>query len=203
MVHRPRSSSLKLSTGSGFSTVELVVTLAVILVLVAISVPTLTRVFGVYQLNDAANRLAGVLKFTRYEAIRLNKQVNGVVLSTGSSWVVFADINKNGVPDPTETQDLITGAVTLMPAAGLPDPSPITNTLGASGLALTVLSGLNATVQFDQRGALVTGAGGNVYVLYLGNQSNPALGYRAVVLLPSGMVHIWTAGQGGTWQQVS
>lgn len=203
MVNRRRSSSLKPSTGNGFSTVELVVTLAVILVLVAIAIPTLTRVFAVYQLNDAANRLASVLKFTRYEAIRLNKQVNGVVLATGTDWVVFADTIKNGVPDPTETQDLITGAVTLMPAAGLPSPTPITNQLGASGLALSVLSGANASITFDQRGAVVSPNNSTVYVLYLGNPSNPALGYRAVVLLPSGMVHIWTAGQGGTWQQVS
>jgi type II secretory pathway pseudopilin PulG len=203
LANRPQSSAYRLAAGKGYSMVELVITLAVIMVLVAIAIPSLTHIFAVYQLNDAANRLASQLKFTRYEAIRLNKQVNGVILATGTDWVVFADTIKNGVPDPTETQDLITGAVTLLPGAGLPDPGPITAQLGASGLAVGVLSGANASVTFDQRGAVVGPNNSTVYVLYLGNPANATLGYRAVVLLPSGMVHVWTAGQGGVWQQVS
>ncbi len=35
---------------------------------------------------------------------------------------------------------------------------------------------------------MTTGGGATVYVLYLGSTSNPDLGYRAVVLLPSGVV---------------
>jgi Tfp pilus assembly protein FimT len=180
----------------------LVVTLAVLMVLAAIAVPSLSRVFAIYQLNDSAARLAGVLKFTRYEAIRLDKPISGRVLASGTDWMVFADTNGNGVADPTETIDLITGTVTLLPAGGMPDTSPITSSLGNSLLVLTSISAMNATLTFDARGAVLSGSGGNVYVLYLGNPANTAIGYRAVVVLPSGVVQVWSSSS-GTWQQVS
>ncbi len=54
----------------GFSMVELGVSLAVLLILTAIAIPSLMRSFRTYQLNDAAARLSDMLKFTRFEAVR-------------------------------------------------------------------------------------------------------------------------------------
>jgi len=186
----------------GFSLTEVVVTVAVMLVLAAIAIPTVSRAFAVYQLNDAASRLAGILKFARYEAIRLNKQVPARVLATGNNWSVFADTNNNGVADPTESIDLIVPPITLLPAGSMPDTTPISSTLGSPTLVLTSVSAMNATILFDQRGAVVSGGGANVYVLYLGNSTDTDIGYRAVVLMPSGMVQIWSSA-GGAWQLAS
>lgn len=188
--------------------VELVVSVAVLLVLAAIALPSLTRAFAAYQLNDAASRLAGIIKLTRYEGIRLNKLVNCEIQQSGAGWLVYADTNRNGHADPGETQDAITGQTTLLPlGGGIPSPGPIVAALGSSGLVLTTLSGVDSVVTFDSRGAVTTATGvanlNLVYVLYLGNGANTDAGYRAVVLLPSGMVHVWTASSGGTWQQVS
>jgi len=62
------------------------------------------------------------------------------------------------------------------------------------------LSGSNGTVTFDSpRGAVSPLA---AYVLYLGSGDNPEFGYRAVILLPSGATQVWTAPNGGTWQQI-
>ena len=188
--------------GRGFSLTELVVTVAVMLVLAAIAIPSLTRALAVYRLNDGASRLAGILKYARYEAIRLNKQVPARVLATGSNWSVFADTNNNGAADPTESIDVIVPPVTLMPASGMPDTSPIASTLGNPALVLTSISAVNATVVFDTRGAVSSGGSTNVYVLYLGNASDTDIGYRAVVLMPSGMVQLWTSA-GGAWQLMS
>jgi prepilin-type N-terminal cleavage/methylation domain-containing protein len=204
LEQRAKFSRPRLMVNHGFSMVEMVVSVAVLLVLAAISLPSLTRAFASYQLSDAAARLAGTLKFARYEAIRLNKPVDCEIQQSGTGWLAYADTNRNGVADPGETQDAITAQVTLLPAGGgLPDPSPIAAALGASGLALTSISGANAMITFDARGAVTTGNGANVYVLYLGNGTGSDLGYRAVVVLPSGMVHVWTASSGGAWQQVS
>jgi len=70
---------------------------------------------------------------------------------------------------------------------------------------LNTLSGANNSITYDARGAVALG--GNppttVSVLYLGNTGNPDFGYRAVVLLPSGITQVWTAPGGGNWRRVS
>ena len=205
MEKRAKSAPVDLATNRGFSLVELVVSVAVLLVLAAVAMPALTRAFAAYQLNDAAARLAGILKFTRYEAIRLNKLVDCEIQQTGTtSWVVYADINRNHVLDVGETEDAIAGQNTLLPSGGgIPGPGPIATALGSSGLTLTSISGTNAVITFDARGSVTNGSSYVVYVLYLGNAAGPDAGYRAIVLLPSGMVHVWTAPAGGVWQQVS
>ena len=202
MGRSKRFSARGAALSRGFSLTEVVVTVAVMLVLAAIAIPTVSRAFAVYQLNDAASRLSGILKFARYEAIRLNKQVPARVLATGTNWSVFADTNSNGVADPSESIDLIVPPITLLPAGGMPDTTPISSTLGSPTLVLTSVSAMNATILFDQRGAVVSGGGANVYVLYLGNPTDTDIGYRAVVLMPSGMVQIWSSA-GGAWQLAS
>jgi prepilin-type N-terminal cleavage/methylation domain-containing protein len=185
----------------GFSLTELVVTTGVILVLTAIAVPSLMRSYASYLLNDSATRVSGILKLTRFEAIRRNKQVACQIQQAGTDWVVWVDTNGNGAADPTEQQYRTTGSATLL-AVGAPAPTAITAALGVG--SLTALSGSNGSVAFDARGAVtVGGAQPPVYVLYIGNAGAPELGYRAVVLLPSGVVHVWTAPSAGPWQQVS
>jgi hypothetical protein len=41
-----------------------------------------------------------------------------------------------------------------------------------------------------------------IYVLYLGNTTYPDYGYRAVVLLPSGVTQVWSAPVGGPWNRI-
>jgi len=72
---------------AGFSMVELGVSLTVLLILTAIAIPSLMRSFRTYQLNDAAARLSDMLKFTRFEAVRRNTQVNFLILPSGTDWI--------------------------------------------------------------------------------------------------------------------
>jgi Tfp pilus assembly protein PilE len=193
---------------AGFSMVELAVSLTVLLILTAIAIPSLTRSFRTYQLNDAAARLSDLLKFTRFEAVRRNTAVTLQIKQTGNSWTVWTDSNNNGNVDPTEKQLLIAGFATLLPAGGSPGPpssASITAVLcqaasSCPAATLTTLSGANNSVSFDARGAVSPLAAD---VLYLGSAANPGFGYRAVVLLPSGATQIWTAPAGGTWQRLS
>lgn len=185
--------------------VELVVSICVMLVLTAAAIPSLTRSLRTYQLNSAASQVSDMLKLTRFEAVRRNTQVNFLAQANGANWLVGTDSNNSGALDPTEKQQLITGFPTLLPAGVAPPPTAIRTALG--GAALTTLSGGNAAVTFDARGAIRLGIGGavsaNIDVFYVGNANDPDSGYRAVVLLPSGSIQIWTAPQGGPWRQVS
>src|SRR5258708_7571721 len=111
---RPRSLC------SGFSTVEVVISLVVILILGAIASPMLMKAVRIYQLNDSATRLADMVKVTRFEAIRNNKKADVRFQQNGTTWLVWKDSNLNGTPDVTETQMVLGGYADMLPAGAVP-----------------------------------------------------------------------------------
>jgi type IV fimbrial biogenesis protein FimT len=190
-------SGTRRSALAGFSMVELVVSLCIMLILTAVAIPSLMRSLRTYQLNAAAAGLADMLKFTRFEAVRQNKKVSFLLAPSGSGWIVWTGPSSDAAPSPTEKQVLISGFASLV-TSGFP-PGP---TIAGSG-ALNVLSSSSCTpacFAFDARGAV---APLQAYVLYIGSVNDPDPGYRAVVLLPSGSTQIWTAPSGGSWQKVN
>ena len=202
-----RSSIVSASSRSrsrGFSLPELVVSLLIVVILSAIAIPTLMSSLRSYQLNDAAGRVSDMLKFTRFEAVRQNKQVNCLLQQVGGYWAVGEDRNVDLTIDPNDPQVVLTGFATLLPASG-PATTPILNALGVG--ALTALSGGPNSVTFDARGAVRVAIGGalaaNVYVIFVGNAGHPEAGYRAVLLLPAGGTQVWMAPPGGTWRRMS
>jgi type II secretory pathway pseudopilin PulG len=188
----------------GFSMVELVVSMCVLLILSAIAIPSLMHSVRTYQLSDAAGRVSDMLKFTRFEAVRRNKTVPFQLRQFGNDWVAWADIDGDGNVGATEKQVRISGFVTLLTGGGPPAPTAITNALNVG--ALTPTPANPGPLQFDARGAVRVNntLTVNVYVFYVGGAANPdEFGYRAVILLPSGATQIWTAAAGGPWQRVA
>lgn len=202
-------SGTRRSTTAGFSMVELVVSICVMLILTALAFPSLLHSLRAYQLNETAASVSDMLKFTRFEAVRRNMQINLQVTRNASGWIVWTDslaVGNGGPVDSRDKQRLIAGFATLLPAgAPVPASNAITTALGVG--ALTPLSGANNSVTFDARGAIRLGFGGPisnaVYAFYIGSNGGPDYGYRAVVLLPTGSTQIWTASSGGPWRQVS
>jgi len=184
----------------GFTILELVVVVAVMMVITAVSMPSFLRAVRIYRLNDAATQVAGVLKFTRYEAIRLNVPAANLLtartLLTAAGTYVYTDSNNSVSVQNTEKQVLFAENVNLA-AAGLP-PGGLAAAVGVAALTNVPLTG--GSISFDHRGAVTPAA---VNVIYIGNLALPNLGYRAVVLLPSGSVQIWSAESGGNWHQLN
>lgn len=184
---------------------EMAISLAILLILSAIASPLLLRTLRLYQLNDSATRLAGLLKLTRFEAIRNNTKVACGFQKNGATWIVWKDSNGNGQPDPQETQLVLGSYADMLPPAAAPSPAPIAATIGGGGmLALSVASGANGSITFDARGAV--DFGGNppaVRVWYLGNAADANSGYRAVLVFPSGATQIWTSSVAGDWRRTS
>ena len=211
MILNANLVSPRRSPRNGFSLVELVLSLAVLLIITTLAIPVVVRSLQTYQLNSTASQLAGMLKFTKFDAIRQNTGVNFQVQQNGTNWIVWVDSNGDNLPDGAEPQMVIpiAGNDTLLPQSSVPSPSPIASTLGSGGSPLpwTVLSGANGSVTYDQRGVVVSYAGGpvvaTVYALYLGNPNDPNAGYRAVITLPSGAVQVWTSSSAGNWQRIS
>ena len=182
------------TSSGGFTIVELVVSIAVILIITGVALPSFLQSYRTYQLSDAASKAANLLKLTRFEAIRRNTPVSCQIRQAGSATNFWVDSNGNANMDVGETQVVFTGTVGPISAGAAPGTGALAAAVGVP--TLTSVSPTNATVTFDQRGAVNPAA---VYVLYLGNTALPNLGSRAVILLPSGSVQVWSADSGGTW----
>ncbi len=204
MILNAEFVSQRRSPRNGFSLVELVLSLAVLLIITTLAIPVVVRSLQSYQLNATASQLAGMLKYAKFDAIRQNTKVSCQIQQSGTMWLVWVDSNGNGQPDGGEPQMFIGGGFTLLPSGSAPDPTPITNTLGpgfSNNYSWVVLSGSNGSITYDQRG--VIDGGTFVYALYLGNPNDPSSGYRAVITMPSGAVQVWAAASGGNWHRVS
>jgi len=177
----------------GYSVVELLVAMAVISVLTAIAVPSLLTTYRSYQMDDAASQVAGIVKFTRYEAIRRNNTLNCVVTVVNNQVAIFSDDNGNGNLDPNERETLLSGTATLVDSSAVSGAGALPGPVGAG--ALTTVNPATGIIAFDGRGAKTT-AGANVY--WVGNAN---YGFRAVVVLPSGSIEVWSYAT-GAWQQL-
>ncbi len=190
----------------GFSLVEVVIALAVILILSAVALPAFVNAYRMYQLTDAATQFAGLLKFTRFEAIRLNTSVSCQIQQTASvppvtnMWADSLPTPQDGVEDPSEKQLLFSGTVNLVPAAAVPNAAGLAAAAGVPALATVPLA--NGAVTFDRRGAVNPGQPPQVYVFYFSNLNDASVGARAVILLPSGSIQIWKADSLGNWMSL-
>ena len=177
--------------------VELVMSICVMLILTAVAVPSLMRSLRTYQLNSAAASVSDMLKFTRFEAVRQNTKVSFLLKPSGTGWIAWTGPSTDTTPAPTERQLPIAGFASLVTAGFPAGPN-----IAGSG-TLNVLSGsvcAPACFAFDARGAV---SPLQAYVLYVGANNGSDTSYRAVVLLPSGGIQVWTAPQGGPWHQVN
>ena len=188
---------------SGFSLTELIVALVVAVILMAIALPMFLRALRSYQLTHAAQQMADILRLTRYEAIRLNKSVNCVVSSSaGPSGMtqVWADSNGNGALDQTEKVILLGSYGNLADPSTMPPSSTMMAGSNIGSMAVSYPSWTNSSITFDARGA-VTFPANSVNVFFLASGAAPDAGYRAVMLMPTGSIEIWTGDQTGNWQE--
>ena len=108
----------------GLSLLELLITVAVVVVLLFIGIPSFRELIRNNQITNTANTLVGALYLTRSEAIKRGQRVtlcktnNAIACGTSADfsrgWIVFTDQNENAQVDGGETiirvfDDLPTG----------------------------------------------------------------------------------------------
>jgi prepilin-type N-terminal cleavage/methylation domain-containing protein len=191
----------------GFSLTELVVAVAVALVLMGIGMPSFLRAYHTYQLSNAATQVAGILRFTRYEGIRRNTPISCQAqpsIADPTMTTVWADSNKNNLPDATEQQILLGNGGNLVDPGGVPGVPALI----AAAQVSSAWQGVppNGTlISFDARGAAVTANGlplAKVSVFCLASPAAPEAGYRAILLTPAGSIQVWSGDTSGNWWQM-
>jgi type II secretory pathway pseudopilin PulG len=183
----------RLSTQRGFSLLELVIVIGMMMVLSAIAIPSVLQSVSVYHLNDAATSMQNIVEVARFNAIRHNTQLNLRQAVVGGQTVFYVDVAKSSAYVNTDPAYFVPVSVQLAPG-GAP-------AAGTTGLANTAALG-GGCIGFNSRGLVdysTCGAGvQKVWFISIG-LTNGTGGFRAVTVTPMGQAKSWAGQAGGAW----
>lgn len=122
---RPRAAG-------GFTLIELMVTVAVLAVGLALAAPTLSTQIANYRLRSAAEGVLGGLNYARAEAVRRNSNVSFTLDASGAGWTVAQvspaatlQARSNGESPSVSTASSTTSRVVTFTPTGLVDTSGV------------------------------------------------------------------------------
>jgi type IV fimbrial biogenesis protein FimT len=100
------------SLADGFTLIELMVTIAVLAILIALAMPSFASLINSNRLTAQSNEVVAALQFARVEAVRQNRRAivcgsaNGTSCSNSTAWntgwLTYLDMDSNGSPSAAE-----------------------------------------------------------------------------------------------------
>jgi len=198
----------------GFSLIEMMIVVAVIVILAAVAVPRLMKTVSDISLRYAASDLSGLLQRARIQAVRKNTFYTVQQGTVSGTPVYFLDLLKTGTYSAgTAAQTFgdpmlpINPNITFFQGTGSGAPN---EAAFIANLSFNV-DGTGASPSFNARGlpciaVVATNSCPTVarqgFVVFMSKPN--ALGgtpWAAVVINPSGHVQIWTSDAVGNWFQ--
>ena len=140
----------------GFSLLEIVTLVAVVLLLSGLAFPRITRYWQAYQLDSATQVLSSNLEVARYSAISKGYNIIVKFNAAAGSYEIFEDKNENGIKDSGE---ITLGSYSLPNQVGFNGSGlqgPPSNPSGAVGDPITFS---NDKAVFNDSGKLNSGTG--------------------------------------------
>jgi prepilin-type N-terminal cleavage/methylation domain-containing protein len=203
----PKKSAMRGGSARGFSLIELLIVVFVVLVVAAIAIPNILTAVANIRLRASAGDLAGLMQQARIMAAKNNATYTIRFGTLGGAQIAYVDLNGSSSFDAGEPLMQFSG--TTFPAAGAP-----------SGIGLPsayVLAGDTGTGSYDNTSTLgYTGRGlpcnydtttspatcstpaAKYFVYYLTDTRVGPAGWAAVVVTKGGRTKIVTW-SGGAW----
>lgn len=186
----PRPRQARPGLTRGFTLLELLVTMAILAIVLAIGVPSFRYIIYSSRISNEVNALVGSLQYARGEAIKRGQSVavcasnDGATCSGASSWVsgwlVFVDANAS------TTQD--TGEPVIQVQAAYSGNDSFSTSTAPNG-------NNNGMFVFNREGLLTYPGGNSVVTLKPANAGTSTNWTRCLQISRLGQLTIFTGGQ--------
>jgi len=202
----------------GFSLLELVIVMALILIVAGMAIPTMNYAIKDYRLRATSSSVKYVYQQARFQSVKDNimYSVKAETIAGGTRLFVDIDCGRNSSSSNCGTWDA--GANPVEPAVDIPGYIVLqsgANSPAYTSMNLTNVSGYvngvtasSFTISFNSRGLPCTGANpcntAQGYITYLQDTSRGGIGgFAAISITPAGRMKTWyysgTSLTSGTW----
>jgi prepilin-type N-terminal cleavage/methylation domain-containing protein len=199
-------SRLRFQNRRGFSLVELIMVMAIMLAIAAIALPRFVTFVSNYQLKAGLTGVSGVLQQTRMLSVRKNTHINFLTYTASNRTFVYGDVDgsnswNNGEPVaqlPTQVSIQTSGNpgdATTIPNFVAEAPS-VTPQFNSRGLPCVMISGICQNL--NTTASPVRNVG---FVIYVQNTGRFGVSqWGAVTVTPAGRIQTWVW-NGGSYSQ--
>ena len=199
---------------AGYSVVELLVVVLVVLIVAGIAVPNFVSYMHTDRLQGAGSDLSGLLQQARIRAVQDDTYYSTYFLTSGTPQEAYVDLKNNGGTGVDAGDPLITisSEVTPTAASGAPDTSNLKGQFLPTGSTLTVSDGslssspvifsprgLPCTTQSVTGGTICNSAGGAT-AFWIFFQDSFTQAWEAVTISPAGRIQKWKH-EGTSWSK--
>lgn len=176
-------------SAGGFSLLELVVVVAITLVVSAAAIPAIGTTIYNIRLRTGVNSVSGLIQNGRMLSVKQNRIYKVRFGTSGSSAMVYVDLNDDGIPQSTEPQVQLGGDIVKSVAPTGVSPAPLDSTY----LGQNPATG-NPDPYFDSRGIPhPVGSTNTPWLAYYFKDNRPLspAGWAAISISPAGRVRTW------------
>jgi len=148
---RTPGAEQRLLATKGFSLVELLVALGILVVISAIAIPNITRLSAIYRLDSAGHTVASLLQEARLQAVRTNAPAYAV-FNNGAANMVFVNSDGSANYVNGNPEVAVNPSLTMTPVQPSPNHDQLDAYLGVTGAGGSPKVQTNQVIGFNARG---------------------------------------------------